>query len=124
MKRGTSKTRKVLATHGVDTRVGYNTRSRVIYFIGAKNRATGLVDAVKIGLATCPGHDYRVATLQTASPDEFVVFGMLHGVTCGLEAAIHRRFANDHIRGEWFRISSGLRSLIDDLFGFNRDLEL
>ena len=72
-------------------------RTHRIYFVRAG-------EFVKVGFST----DYaeRVKQLQTASPHELKVVGLLIGTT-GLEAEIHRRLtsAGFAVRGEWFAIS-------------------
>ncbi len=68
-----------------------------IYFI--RQKGTNLV---KIGWAKDPVA--RMATLQTGSPHEFELMAVGEG-GAKEEHALHRRFADDHVRGEWFRMS-------------------
>jgi hypothetical protein len=67
----------------------------VIYFI--HNQATG---AIKIGYSK--NAKKRLASLQTATPHQLVLLGTVQG---GLEheAALHERFAQYALQGEWFK---------------------
>jgi hypothetical protein len=67
----------------------------MIYFI--KDVVT---QAVKIGYSKTP--EKRLRGLQTATPNELVLLGSIHG---GLEheEAFHSRFAEHRLQGEWFK---------------------
>ena len=54
---------------------------------------------VKIGFSVCPYH--RFTTIQTFSPFECRLVGVMAG-DFRQEAALHRRFASQRVRGEWF----------------------
>ncbi|TKV73681.1 GIY-YIG nuclease family protein [Bradyrhizobium elkanii] len=67
-----------------------------MYVIGMEEDAT----AVKIGFAT--DVDDRRSMLQTSSHRTLKVLAFIKG-TPAKEKELHRKFAADHIRGEWFR---------------------
>ena len=54
---------------------------------------------VKIGFSVCPYH--RFTTIQTFSPFQCRLVGVMAG-DFRQEAALHRRFASQRVRGEWF----------------------
>lgn len=66
---------------------------------------------VKIGLATNVA--FRVAGLQGANPDPVRLIAKYPGGR-ELEQSVHRRFHHLHLRGEWFRMSTEIRSLVAD----------
>jgi hypothetical protein len=76
-----------------------------VYFIGMEGDTT----AVKIGFAT--NVDDRRSTLQTSSHHTLKVLAVIKG-TLDKEKELHRKFASDHIRGEWFRRSDALAAFI------------
>jgi hypothetical protein len=69
-------------------------------------------DAVKIG-SSYAGVNRRVVILQTASPFELRLLGIIPG-NIAEEKQLHRRFDDHLIRGEWFRFSH-IRSDIEEL---------
>lgn len=75
-----------------------------IYFVTADH------EHVKIGYATDVAA--RVRTLQTSVPQPLHILLVIAGSLAD-ERVAHRRFATDHLRGEWFRLSSGLREFIE-----------
>lgn len=77
----------------------------VVYFIGME----GDKSAVKIGFAS--KLEDRVATLQTSSHHELKVLAAIKG-TAKFEKELHRKFAADHIRGEWFRRTEAIEAFI------------
>lgn len=76
----------------------------VVYFIECVE--TGFV---KIGKAACAAD--RLSSLQTGSASELRLLGTVPG---GLEVerGLHRRFAGQRIRGEWFRRDDLLSEII------------
>ena len=82
-----------------------NTHGR-IYFV----QSNGEDGPVKIGY-TANDAMKRVAELASGSPYETALLLDLPGDRA-LEKALHKRFAADRIRGEWFRLSDCLRWFI------------
>lgn len=79
----------------------------MIYFITARE-----FDFVKIGFSDNPHH--RFMQLQVGSPTALA----LERVTAGglsEEARLHKQFAADRIRGEWFRLSDALEAFMETL---------
>lgn len=70
-----------------------------VYFIGHKDRPDL---PVKIGKANSVA--YRRSELQTAHYTELIVLFTLDGYS-KLEKTLHRKFANQHVRGEWFSLT-------------------
>jgi hypothetical protein len=64
---------------------------------------------VKIGRAVHVGQ--RVASLQTGTPHELRVLRILKG---DRESEMHARFADDRIRGEWFRWSRAIEAFVEE----------
>lgn len=84
----------------------YEQQSKVhhVYFLRIGSR-------VKIGTTT--NVDERIAALMTGMPGK----AALSYVTKGgrqLETALHRKFAADRVRGEWFRFSDAIKQWIRD----------
>lgn len=65
---------------------------------------------IKIGFATNVVR--RMWELQVNSPDRIQALGTIEGDQTA-ERALHRRFSEDRISGEWFRPSSALLSLVE-----------
>lgn len=65
-------------------------------------------DACKIGITADPAN--RISYLQTANPQPLTVACLLQcedqDAALQLELLLHRRYANHHIRGEWFSVSA------------------
>jgi hypothetical protein len=78
-----------------------------IYFIRSGNDGP-----IKIGRARDVAR--RVRTLQTASAAPLVLLGVIPG-DGKVERRLHRRFAANRIRGEWFRATPELLAHIDAL---------
>jgi len=76
-----------------------------IYFVQPEGR-----DVVKIGVAR--EFESRIAALQTSSPERLNVLGVIFGHGFSEERAMHSRFADKWINGEWFRLDSELREFI------------
>lgn len=55
---------------------------------------------------------HRVLRLQTAAPEPLVVYGELGGTIMD-ERALHARFAEYRLQGEWFRKSRSLKGWIE-----------
>lgn len=54
----------------------------------------------------------RIRTLQNGSPSRLVLLGIMPG-TMREEAALHAKFTNAKVHGEWFRATSRLRGWIN-----------
>ncbi len=82
--------------------------SGIVYFVAAGD------DAVKIGVSNSPrGVASRVQTMQTGNHNKLNVVGFIRASAHReLESAIHRHFADERIRGEWFSISDGIMGLL------------
>lgn len=78
----------------------------LVYFA----EAVGL-SAVKIGYSSDVLQ--RVQDIQVHCPVEVSVIGVIPG-TRETEAAVHRRFAAAHIRGEWFRLWPEILEFCDE----------
>lgn len=87
--------------------MGGDVKTGFVYFIRA-----GRTNAVKIGYAKDP--EARQRELQCASPHALHMLGYMPGTSFD-EAEWHGRFADERIRGEWFTLSSALRSAINEL---------
>jgi hypothetical protein len=74
-----------------------------VYFIGCG-------EYIKIGFSSRPLD--RLRALQTSHPDELEILGTIRG-TRQLESKLHKRFADDRERGEWFQASDALWDYID-----------
>jgi DNA-binding XRE family transcriptional regulator len=74
----------------------------MIYFIKAG-------DKVKIGYG---GEVHRrIESLQTASPERLTVLGIMQGEQAD-ELALHARFAQYRLRGEWFTLSADIAAFV------------
>ena len=80
-----------------------------IYFIRA-----GKAGPIKIGL-TCSVTDRR-AGLQVCCPDELTVLASMKAPK-EAERELHRHFAPERIRGEWFRASPRLLAYVEQVRG-------
>ncbi len=78
-----------------------------IYFIQEQNNSEGLI---KIGLSGKPQR--RLKSMQTNSPVLLEIFVTLPGNE-QLEEKLHEMFAENRIRGEWFKPSQKLIAFID-----------
>ena len=78
-----------------------------VYFIGIEPEGP-----IKIGHTT--DIDIRLAKLQHASPYLLTVLAVAPGGSVA-ETALHRTFASNRIRGEWFERTPELLSLIADI---------
>ncbi len=75
---------------------------------------------VKIGVAVDPYE--RLAKLQTANPEDLRFLGYLASESpLQLEAELHRRFRDSHIRGEWFDWSDEILAFAEN--ELNRDFD-
>ena len=77
-----------------------------IYFLLSEK-----LDAVKIGFTRNNDMKVRLRDCQTWSPHEYDVLKVVEG-TMLEERQLHRRFAKDKIRGEWFKYSEALKDYI------------
>jgi hypothetical protein len=78
----------------------------LIYFIGTDR------SEIKIGRAVNP--EARLVTLQAGNASELRLLATTPG-DCAEERAYHDRFADTHIRGEWFAASPALLAEIEAL---------
>jgi hypothetical protein len=87
----------------------FTTGTRWVYFVQGEGGGP-----IKIGSAT--NIQQRLRDLQIGSP---VLLTLLHGVQgdYDLEYALHERFANDRLHGEWFTPSPELLAYIEGLKG-------
>lgn len=77
----------------------------VVYFIGMESDKS----AVEIGFAS--KIEDRLSSLQTSSHHKLKVLAAING-TAKLEKELHRKFAGDHIRGEWFGRTEAIEAFI------------
>lgn len=82
----------------------------MIYFIRSE-------DAIKIGYSRNP--ETRLGELQVGTQHTLELLGVMHGDMVD-EGNLHKRFADLHIRGEWFRSD---RVLLDFIAGTAEVLE-
>lgn len=68
---------------------------------------------IKIGW-TAHTVDSRLQAFKVGSPDELVLLGTMPG-TRKCERQLHAKFAENHVRGEWFRVSEELARFIVDV---------
>lgn len=78
-----------------------------VYF--ARSKQSG---DVKIG-HTSTSVAGRLKALQTGNPDELEVHLIVDGWGPKEEAELHQKFAEDNIRGEWFRYSDDIRYFVE-----------
>lgn len=78
-----------------------------VYFIRCKS--TGLI---KIGLSDNPWS--RLSKIQSDNPGELEILAIEEG-GAKHEYALHRRFADYHVRGEWHRPGSALLGYLESL---------
>ena len=64
---------------------------------------------IKIGFTT--DHIRRFDSLRSMSAVPMSVVWLAHG-TRRIEQMLHRGFANDRVRGEWFRLSPSIRNFL------------
>lgn len=76
----------------------------VCYFIGSSE-----TDRVKIGYTGDIGR--RLVDIQVGCPDVVSVLHTMPG-SRGTEAMLHRKFAKQHYRGEWFTLSGEIERFI------------
>jgi hypothetical protein len=70
--------------------------------------------AIKIGFTDRTVQE-RISELQTGCPDPIECFATIPSGSEATEAAIHRNWHSDRIRGEWFNDSPAMRDRIRDL---------
>ncbi len=68
--------------------------------------------AVKIGHAKNPRR--RMELFQTGNPNKLVLLGSIPGGEW-VETEIHDHFKSAHLRGEWFRATTGVLRQIDNI---------
>ena len=82
-----------------------------VYFISNERKTV-----VKIGVANKPMK--RLKTFQTAHYEELIILKVIkvssRALAFKLEVALHQKFKKYHIRGEWFKLSSSVRDLIEN----------
>ncbi len=77
---------------------GTNGVESSVYFIQCEE-----TKAVKIGTSRDP--EKRLLQLQTASPGKLTILGTVPGNKYR-EAELHNRFADRHVRGEWYSVTT------------------
>jgi hypothetical protein len=78
------------------------TLTGTVYFIQSESGGP-----IKIGWTGALSPQRRLNDMQTGRADNLVALGILPG-TRETESFLHRRFAADHVRGEWFNPSEDL----------------
>ena len=68
----------------------------------------GFHDYVKIGYSTSTRE--RIANLQTGVPEPLTVYGIIPNAGVSIEKALHARFSEYRMEGEWFRKTGKLAS--------------
>lgn len=68
-----------------------------VYFIRGKS-----TNHIKIGY-TSSTPEKRLSNLQTSASEELEIIHVIPSGTTTLEAELHEKFRNSHIRGEWFK---------------------
>ena len=79
----------------------------IVYFIQEENK----FNMFKIGFTTNLAK--RLTVLQTGNPDVLVVYRSIQNVSMQKEHELHQYFANYHIRGEWYSITTDMIDSID-----------
>ncbi len=77
-----------------------------IYFISNGNN-------VKIGYTDSDDIDRRLKTLQTGSTGPLALEGAITNTNRRDERELHHLFAEERVRGEWFRLSNRLKYFIE-----------
>jgi len=88
----------------------------IIYFFGCETSRE-----IKIGI-TSGRVEKRLATLQTARGHKINLLATLPG-TIKLERALHDRFSQHRLKGEWFMPHPDILAFIDQIRGANRGVE-
>jgi hypothetical protein len=110
-------------TRGIDGKGASGRRPNVKALIvasGGKRRTSGHVyfirngrrKQIKIGFGV--SYKDRIGTLSTSSPETLTVLATMPG-DIGTERELHRRFAEYHIRREWFRFEGELAEFVAGL---------
>lgn len=93
------------------TETGFSTsepqRVPCVYFISAEETAR-----VKIGYSIDPHR--RLAQLKTGSPCTLKMAGIIKNTSASLENKLHKKFSADRINGEWFHMSSEIKTFISE----------
>ena len=84
-----------------------NIQNGIVYFIHEVNK----FNRFKIGFTTNVSR--RIVELQVGNPDELVVYRSIENVSVEKEHELHHHFANYHIRGEWYSITTNMIDSID-----------
>lgn len=72
-------------------------------------------DLYKIGWTENADVTRRLTSLQTASSEELVLVGSFSASSRQTEAALHRLFAQQRQRGEWFRLTAAqIKNVLDE----------
>lgn len=77
-----------------------------VYFIGCG-------DHVKIGIANSV--EKRLKTLATGHHQELTLLAVIKDAPGEMEIELHQRFADDRVRGEWFKLSPDIQAFIDEV---------
>jgi hypothetical protein len=83
----------------------YQAEYAEVYFIECGN-------FIKIGITT--NLQDRIASFETATPYDIRVLAVIPSATRQTELELHRRFADAHHKGEWFRKTPGLLKFIKE----------
>lgn len=82
-------------------------REPIVYFVCNANKLL-----VKIGTTDRDRLPKRLREMQTGNPEELYLLGWLAGGDL-LEQRLHRQFAADRYRGEWFYLTLTVAKLLD-----------
>jgi predicted HicB family RNase H-like nuclease len=55
----------------------------------------------------------RLADLQLGNPHNVTLLGVIEDATPSLERTLHKKFASDHHKGEWFRLTGDISKYIE-----------
>lgn len=90
-----------------DGTVSHRNRPGHVYIFQKGRRAV-----VKIGYSG--DHEGRMASLQTSTPDKMRLIALIPG-SRSVEAALHKRFREYRLSGEWFRLEGTLAEYVAEL---------
>lgn len=93
-----------LVAHAKSIEAKFPDAEQFIYFVGWER------GPIKIGIASTPHR--RIKDIQTGCPHKLRIWAMVPG-TQNDEAKLHKQFANDKLKGEWFKRSTGLLAEIE-----------
>jgi len=79
----------------------------IVYFIHEENK----FNRFKVGFTRNLAK--RLVALQIGNPDVLIVYRSIENVPVQKEHQLHQHFANYHIRGEWYSITTDMIDSID-----------